>query len=367
MATASGRDRASLNDELRCRAYRFDFFQAVRLLERLGAAPFGYESSRPRYPVGEDFPPKQEAVRFRVLPSQAFPTGAIHELRPPPAGDSETDRGPPEMVTTFLGLTGPNGALPGHYTTKLIERVREKDYALRDFLDAFNHRTISLFHRAWEKYRFPFAYEREARREGTPREDLFTHCAYSLLGFGTNGLRGRMDFDDEAFLFYAGHFVHYPRCAISLECMLGDYFGLPMQLRQFHGQWLYLSIDDQSSLPCSEHPQGQNNRLGENVVVGERVWDVEGKLRVRVGPVGYRDFCRFLPSGDALRSLCQMTRTYIGPQFDLDIQLLLKGEEAPWCQLGGDDATASRLGWNTWVRCEEFYQPVSDAVFSLDI
>ncbi len=81
----------------------------------------------------------------------------------------------------------------------------------------FNHRTISLFYRAWEKYRFPFAYEREARREGPPGEDLFTRCVYSLLGFGTAGLRGRVDFDDEAFLFYAGFFAHYPRSAISLE------------------------------------------------------------------------------------------------------------------------------------------------------
>ena len=61
-----------------------------------------------------------------------------------------------------------------------------------------------------------------------------------------------------------------------------------------------------------------------------------------------------------------MVRTYIGPQFDLDVQLILKGAEAPWCRLGGDGAAASRLGWNAWVRCGEFARDLSDAVFSMD-
>jgi type VI secretion system protein ImpH len=367
MAPASGRNRPSLSDELRGRAYRFDFFQAVRLLERLVADPSGPGSGSLRRPVGEDFSPKQEAVRFRALPSHSFPTGPITELRNSPPGGPENEQSPPELITTFLGITGPNGALPRHYTSLLIERIREKDFALRDFLDLFNHRIISLFYRAWEKYRFPFAYERVARRDGLATEDLFTKCVYSFLGFGTGGLRGRMTFDDEAFLYYAGFFSHYPRCAVSLEGLLGDYYELPIQVKQFQGQWLYLSVDDQSSLPSAEYPAGQNNRLGESVVVGERAWDVESKLRVRVGPMGYATFCRFLPVGDALLSICQMTRTYVGPQLDFDVQLLLKGEEAPWCRLGGDGSGGSRLGWNTWVRCNPFDRIVSDAVFSLEI
>ena len=191
----------------------------------------------------------------------------------------------------------------------------------------------------------PFSYESVARLEGPEHEDSFTQGIYSLVGLGTDGLRRRQAFDDEALLFYAGHFVHYPRCAISLEILLGDYFGLPVQVRQFQGQWLCLAADDQSSLPSREMPQGLNTKLGSNVVAGERVWNVESKLRVRVGPMGYADFRRFLPSGEALTEIVQMTRTYVGPQFDLDIQLVLKGPEAPWCRLGGDgaDACAPRL------------------------
>jgi type VI secretion system protein ImpH len=363
MAAAGGRSRAPVSEQLLAEPYRFDFFQAVRLLERIGR-----EASRDplrRYPVGQDYWPKQEIVRFGVTPSLSFPAGPIGEIRraAEPVNEQLTGR-PPQMTVSFMGLTGPNGALPQHYTSLLIARVRAKDYALRDFLDLFNHRAVSLFYRAWEKYRFTIAYESAQTSPVPGAEDLFTRCLYCLIGLGTGGLRRRLAFDDEAFLFYAGHFAHYPRSAISLEMMLADYFELPVQVRQFLGQWLYLSKEDQSSLPCAPRPRGLNNQLGASLVIGERVWDVEGKFRVRLGPLGYRQFRRFMPSGDALQPLCQMVRAYVGPQFDFDAQPVLKAEEVPWCRLGGDGADPARLGWNTWVRSGPCSHDVDDAVFS---
>jgi type VI secretion system protein ImpH len=367
MASASRRERIAVSDELRQRAHRFEFFQAVRLLERFESESPSGETVAVHRLVGEDVSPGEEAVRFCVLPSLVFPPGAIRTVQWPPAGSVGAKPQTPRMVTTFLGLTGPNGALPQHYTTLLIERTRAKDFALRDFLDLFHHRVISHFYRAWVKYRFPFAYERATLAKGPTRDDPFTHCIYCLVGLGTGGLRRRLSFDDEAFTFYAGHFAHHPRCAVSLETMLCDFFALPVEIAQFQGQWLPLSTDDQTSFPSPRYPQGRNTNLGESVVVGERVWNVESKIRIRVGPLGYADFCRFLPVGKALPALLQMSRTYIGPEFDTDAQLVLKGPEAPWCRLGGDESAASRLGWNTWVRCCECDHDLSDAVFSMEI
>jgi type VI secretion system protein ImpH len=154
MAAESGRTNPGLIGQLHREPHRFNFFQAVRLLERLlcrGEGGF--------QPVGHDAPPEREVVRFRAAPSLSFPASAVCQLRAPPAGPVD-GAAPPEMAVAFLGLTGPNGVLPYHYTRLLLERIRLRDYSLRDYLDLFNHRFTSFFYRAWVKYRLPFAYER---------------------------------------------------------------------------------------------------------------------------------------------------------------------------------------------------------------
>jgi type VI secretion system protein ImpH len=347
--------------------YRFDFFQAVRLAERMAKEA----RSAARQPVGYEGSPREEAVRFRALPSLSFPPGAVHEVRVPQTSEvlktSEVsgtpgEPQPLEMVVSFMGLTGPQGVLPDHYTAMVINRVRKRDFALRDFFDLFNHRAVSLFHRAWEKYRFALGYER-ALLAGDGREDLFTQCLFSLVGLGTGGLRRRNQFDDDVFLYYAGLFAHYPRSALSLELMVADFFQLPAAIRQFQGQWLRLGDDDLSVLPSPRRPAGLNTALGTNVVIGERVWNIESKFRLRLGPLSYRQFCSFMPSAELLRSVSHLVRCYAGPQFDFDVQLVLKAGEVPWCRLGGDGTDPSRLGWNTWVRCGEFTHDVDDAIF----
>ena len=368
MVPAGGRNRAPLSESLMAEAYRFDFFQAVRVLDAMGSHGSALTSPDQQEPVGSDRAAQHEAVRFRAVASHAFPPGAVAEIRPSCRDASvPSAAAPPEMAVAFFGLTGPAGVLPQHYTTLLIDRIRSKDFTLRDFLDLFNHRSVSLFYRAWEKYRFVIGYERRQRGGPDAKDDLFTWCLYCLLGLGTGALRRRLEFADEALIYYGGHFAHFPRSALCLEMILADYFELPAEIRQFRGQWLYLSPDDRSLLPSRECPEGQNCRLGADVVIGERVWDIEGKFRVRLGPLAYRDFRRFLPSGDALRTLAQMARTYVGPALDFDVQLVLKGSETPWCRLGGDGADPARLGWNTWIRAKPYVCVVDDSVFTLEV
>lgn len=367
MARARRGKGPAVADRLLRESYRFDFFQAVRLLERWYQRRAAREPGARRHAVGHDRPPAREIVRFHALPSLSFPAGSIRDLqRPETGGPPDEQLDPPlGMVVACFGLTGPSGVLPPHYTRRILERVREKDFALRDFLDLFNHRAISLYYRAWEKYRFPVAYERHRLNVASQEDDLFTQALYAVVGLGTYKTRRRLSIDDEAVLFYGGLFAHDGRCAQSLERLLCDYFNLSIEVRQFQGQWLYLGAQDRSSLPSNEHPQGLNNRLGVDLVVGDRVWDVQGKFRLRIGPLSYKQFQRFTPTGDDLRTITEMTRLYVGPEFEFDVQPVLKAAEVPWCQLSADQTDGPRLGWNTWIHAREFDHDADDAVFTL--
>ncbi|MDX2039568.1 MAG: type VI secretion system baseplate subunit TssG [Isosphaeraceae bacterium] len=364
----------SIEDRLFREPFSFDFFQAVRMLEKL----------RPdAVPVGRGGPPKNEVVRFRAQVSTAFPPSAVHDLAKP-GGSTPV----PVMTIAFFGVTGPNGILPRHYTELLLKIAREskgaEKYALRDWYDLFNHRLSSLFYRAWEKYRFWIPFERGEGRRIEP--DAFTRSLLALVGIEPPSLRGRLQLvevaaadehrdesrrvltriDDFSLLYYGGLLAQRTRNASGLEAMLADYFGLPVQVVQFVGQWLMLEPENQSSLGSA----GANNRLGVDCVAGERVWDIQGKIRIRVGPLDFERFLDFVPNrADAARHnayfrIVQLTRFYVGPDLDFEIQPILRREDVPECRMTDDLAQRPLLGWNTWIRSQPLDHDADDAVFA---
>lgn len=337
MATESRRTSNSLAAVLFDEPYRFDFFQAVRLLERI------YPERRS---VGRVSEPAREVARFRTRVSLAFPPSQIHQLTSDSSGDEER---PAQMMVAFMGLTGPQGVLPNHYTELLIDRVRYKDTALWDFLDIFNHRAISLFYRAWEKHRFPVAYERG-------ENDRFTEYLFDLIGMGTHGLRGRMSFPDQALLFYGGLFAQRPHSAGAIEAILGDYLGEPVKVEQFAGQWLKLDDSSLTRLGTA------NSELGISTVSGERVWDTQSKFRLRFGPLTFTKFSAMLPVGSAFKPAADFARLLAGLEFDFDAQLILKKEEVPACILTTHAKRRPMLGWTTWLKTRAFTEDDSQVV-----
>lgn len=349
MAAESRGTDTPLEDVFFQEGFRFEFFQAVRLLERF------YPH---RFPVGREANPAREVVRFRAHVSLGFPPSQIYEIRPPPAEER-----PAEMTVTFMGLTGPLGTLPTHYTELLIEQVRQKETALRDFLDLLHHRFIALFYRAWEKSHFPIAYERSVIKRDA--YDAFSHYLFDLIGIGTPGLLGRMGVNDEGLLHYAGIIAQKPPTAHSLENFLSGYFELPVTVQQFIGQWLSLPEEYASRIIGLKG----NNALGVNAVLGNQVWDQQAKFRIRVGPLSAAEFNDLLPSdllpcGARFRNLVQLTCFFAGQVFDFDVQLILKAAEVPQWRLAGEGTLPARLGLSTWLKTRDFKHDADDTVIS---
>ncbi|MEJ7640155.1 MAG: type VI secretion system baseplate subunit TssG, partial [Singulisphaera sp.] len=128
------------------------------------------------------------------------------------------------------------------------------------------------------------------------------------MDLGSPAFRGRQDFPDDALLYYAGLLAPRHRSAVSLEGLLRDYFDLPVEVEQFAGRWQELNPADRLALGT---PEG-NNSLGVTTVLGDRVWDARGKIRLRVGPLTFDQFRSLIPDGPALRPFVQMVRLYVG-------------------------------------------------------
>jgi type VI secretion system protein ImpH len=380
--------KPSVREKLATEFYQFDFFQAVRLLER---------SQPGRKPIGREYAPEDEVARFRPHLSLAYPPSQIVEFAAP-----TDERANPLVTVAFFGLYGVTGVLPVHYTQMLLDLVRDvrgpERRSLRDWLDLFNHRAISLFYRAWEKYRFFVAYERGEARGANP--DTFTLAVRSLMGLGSHGLTDRLSIiadcglriadskteanppsflqsairnpqsaiagvDDLGLLYYAGLFAQRPRNAANLRLVLADYFGVAVEVRQFRGQWLPIPEADQTQL-------GALGALGVNAVAGSQVWDCASRFRLRLGPLTYSRFEDLLPDPAPVAErktfflVAQLARLFVGPELDFDVQLVLAAADVPETELGDVPGAGPRLGWNVWLISETPPGPVDDAVFEAD-
>jgi type VI secretion system protein ImpH len=301
--------------------YEFSFFQAVRLLQRMGG----------RQPVGHFSEPSAEAVEFGAQPTLAFPPAEIQSLEMRPGAV-------PRMLTAFFGLIGPVGVLPPHYNAYLIERLYDRDRTALDFLNVLHHRTTSLFYRAWEKHRFEIAYERRGEDSLSPR-------LLDMVGLGASSLRNRQSIPDTAWFAYAGLISQYPRSAGVLEQILADYFDVPVEVQPFAGSWRQIDPDAWTRLDNA----GRSEQLGIGMVLGDEVWDQQSLVRVRIGPLPMARYKQFLPDGDAYRPLIAMSRFVCGEDIDVEVQMVLAREDAPRFALGVDGAEPPRLGWISWI------------------
>ena len=118
------------------------------------------------------------------------------------------------MTVEFMGLCAAISVMPPPYTEFLLDRARQKDHVMEDFLNIFNHRMISFFYRGWEKYRFFIEYE-EPEKTGFQSN-------VGLIGLGTEGLRIEAEFGCRL-PELCGAVARHVRTAASLQQILEDY------------------------------------------------------------------------------------------------------------------------------------------------
>lgn len=311
-------------DAMTIEAHRFTLFGLLRHLENA-------DKNRPR--LGTARLPSSDVARLEQEPHLVFA----------PADVARVDlTGSPPIVRQYgIGMMGPNGALPIHLTEWIHESEHaDADSTLADLVNLVQRRLLSLFYRAWSSVEPVANFDR-------PGEDDFRLYLGALTGLAEPSLRNRSVVDDRAILARAGLFGLATRPADALESIVGSYFGVPVRVLPFVGEWLEIPSEAWTRLRGSD----ESSCLGEGAVLGRRSWQRQFAFEIEIGPLDFKEFRSFLPGGTSIEDLKDIVNRYSVDEWNWRVRLLLREAEVPGVQLGSarDPSACAKLGWETWL------------------
>ncbi len=231
-----------------------------------------------------------------------------------------------------FGLFGPNGALPIHISEQIYERrLHQKDHTFNDFVDIFHNRLIALFYKSWRDAQDIISLEGQDAWH-------FSRFIASILG-----LEHRKELETEIHhysKFDAANLLLNQNMPIdNLKAIIENYFDVPAQILENIGQWIDASeFSTQLSNPA-------RLRLGDGLLIGDKIFDATQKIRIRIGPIKPEKYLEFLRGQKAARKLAEWIEHYTRHQFQWDVEFIVNKQFISQQQLGQGLA----LGYTSWL------------------
>jgi type VI secretion system protein ImpH len=321
---------------LRREPWKFGF---TTLMRRFGAV----HSKQPR--IGLASRPQQESFRLGQTAALTFAPREIAEVALPlddvepsdghaPRARKGNNPAVPTVRLYGLGLLGPNGPLPLHYTEWVRERAENhNDGTLGDFLDIFHHRYLTHMYRAWAQSQAAAGLDR-------PDDETFSRYVARLTGHDPLEIR-ESTLPSHARLAASTHLTREARNPDGLAGTLARYFAVPVQLQEFVMHWIRIDEEDQTHLGKPH----TSSVMGMGAIAGEVVADRQNKFRVVLGPLSLEQYLRFTPQGKDLPLLVEWVRGFVGYEFVWEVELRVRNDSTPPARLEDKE----KLGWSTWL------------------
>lgn len=339
MATEDRQTDPDLIKELIKEPFRFSFFQLISLLERYAL------SIQQSISIGGAGPANMESVRLKPEASLAFPVSDVVSVER--LNDPVHNRILFVVTTSFFGLYGSDSPLPDFYTEDILKADPEES-SVKDFLDIFHHRLLSLLYRCWIKYKYYLQFEPDGK-------DDFSQYIFSLMGMGTEGLPALSCVRPVRLLKYAGLLSQRTRPAPSLERILSDYFGgTKVHVEQCVSCWR--NINRKSLLQLGS----EGLKLGVNTIIGDKMLDRSSKFRIIIYVRDMVEFSEFLPNGGKFKELLELVELFLNEPLDFEERLVIDGHNVPLSNL-----SSIRLGWTSFLLSKPIEEDVS-VVFQIN-
>lgn len=319
MATAVRYSDLTIEELLYTQTYEFDFNQAIRILQAL---------TPDSVPLGEGSDPSHEAVTIKSRVTLSVSSSDLYSLKKNEAALL------PILTVNFLGIAGIQGPLPIPYTEIILERGRNKDTALQDFLDVFNHRLVSLWYKVRKKIILGID-------QVTPDKTNIGKTLLDFIGLESPALRNRLSISDNVILSNAGLLWHKSRSIRGLKILLKAFFRKEIHITEFIGTW-----NKGDPLDFTRIGKGGNfNILGQNTILGRKSWNQAAGIVISVGPVPWFDFIQYFPKNIHYQVMTDLCLFYLGIEKKIYLDVYVQKETVPPIALN----RTFRLGVDTWL------------------
>ncbi len=315
----------ALYQDLLDHAQTYAFDQIIFLIEALcpSATPIGIGNSS-----------NQEALRIRSRTSFANPASEVDQLEFPPSSAQ------PVLWINFLGMAGIQGPLPDFVTEQIIERLKQKDTHLQDFLDIFNHRLASLLH-VYRKKRYPCLSKKSVEHS------VIGSIKSRLCGLDS-AMERQLSLQDSQITAAASLVWSKHRSIAGLECWLSDIFHAPICIEPWQGAWMVPPSQDWSRLGARA---GRHSQLGYDLIVGQRSFRQDAGIRIHIQNLAWDPFCALLPfsnpklGGKAFHILQDACRMFIKKRLHIHVRMHVRADQIRPLRLNQQFG----LGWNSWL------------------
>ena len=348
MARTLRRSAINIIDDLQKHGEDYDFYQAVRLLERAKQQKAAQQAIPATDGATQTKLPGRRRVRAQVAEQQQAAAQDRIRIRPELsldyadsdiAGVQTLDDGSVELTTTFMGLYGISSPLPAYYTEELLDDEWDGNTAPRDFLDIIHQHLYPLLFKAWQKYRFGH----QTVEQG---ESKYWDLLYSIIGLADPEFRGSSKYANR-FLPYLGLLSQRQKSMLGLRTILRDALQIP-------NLDIEPCVTRDVSIPVEQHSLlsvGQVT-LGVDATIGQLITDRMGKAIIRISGVSSEHFQTFINDQESLDFIRTLTKFYLVQPLDVEIVLRLDQGAIKTAEISGPCWSA--LGIDTWLQHETF-------------
>ncbi len=308
MATQSRRSTINIIEDIVENGEEYDYFQAVRLLNRLGEK-------------------QGKNIDLCIHPELNLEFSSSNISRVFKSSDNVY-----EMITTFFGLYGVSSPLPGFYTEELLDAEWNEQEASKGFLDVIHHHLYPMLYQAWLKYKFSYnAIENQDQR--------YWEIIYSLMGlseaFRSSSLQTNL-------LKYSGILSQQPKTLLGLKTILLDYFThIPVSIIPCAHRNVSIEKKQRNSLGI------QNSMLSEDMFIGQQLDDRSGLFEIHIGPLNYQQFNRISLQDNDLKFVRELVKLFLVQPLECRIKLILQKGVVKPIELGNE--SNALLGLNSWI------------------